>query len=101
MFPNDYGLTPPIAPRRGKTLCDAERPFPKARAEALVKLALARGMASLQSRGEWPQNLWVVDDGQTFEAELENQAIGSYHGYPMPADDEFAKVVITEWQSRG
>jgi hypothetical protein len=45
--PGDYGLVPPANPRPGKTLCDAEGEFPKARAEELLRAGLLRGMASV------------------------------------------------------
>lgn len=100
--PGDYGLEPPVAPRPDKTLCDAAGPFPKQRAEDLLADGIRRGMVSVQRRGEWPQNVWSVgDDGIPYEAELENKAVGAYHGYPMAADDPFRNVVIKEWNRRG
>jgi hypothetical protein len=98
--PNDYGLTPPSSPRPGKTLCDATKEFPKADAEQLLRDGFLRGMVSLQERGGWPQNVWSVQDGEPFEAQLENQDQGIYHGYPMPADDDFRITILREWQRR-
>jgi hypothetical protein len=101
MRPGDYDLTPPRNPRPGKTLCDADRDFLKADALDLLRKGLARGMVSRQRRNEWPQNVWAVSDtGEAFEAQLENQDTGVYHGYPMPIDDDFRSEVIEQWGIR-
>jgi hypothetical protein len=99
-FPGDYGLTPPASPRPGKTLCDAEGPFLKHLAQELLRSGLEKGMVSEQRRGEWPQNIWSVASEAPFEAQLENEATGSYHGYPMPQEDDFRDVVLEEWARR-
>ena len=58
-------------------------------------------MISRPSGERWPQNVWAVsEDGQLFEAQLENPASGVYHGYPMPQDDDFRDIVLAEWQKR-
>jgi hypothetical protein len=101
MRPNDYGLMPPRNPRRGKTLCDTNQEFSKAEAERLLKAGFERGMVSQQIRKGWPQNVWAVQNGVEFEAQLENSDLGTYHGYPMPADDPFREIVIAEWGRRG
>jgi|SRR4051794_12543496 len=98
--PNDYNLTPIMNPRPGKTLCDKADEFPKRQAERLLCQGLLRGMVSLQIRNGWPQNVWSVLDGEPFEAQLENSERGGYHGYPMPADDDFRQTVLTEWSRR-
>jgi hypothetical protein len=101
LHPNDYGLHPPASPRPGKSLCDAEKAFPKADAEHLLAEGLRRGLVSDRMRGDWPQNVWSVNDGVPFEAQLENPSSGVYHGYPMPAEDIFREIVIREWNARG
>lgn len=99
--PGDYGLTPPSSPRPHKTLCDADSEFPKSKAEELLIKGFKMGMVSRQTRGGWPQNIWSVDDsGQAFEAQLDNQNLGSYHGYPMPKDDPLRDNVLKEWSKR-
>jgi hypothetical protein len=99
--PGDYGATPPRNPRPRKTLCDAEGPFLKAEAETLLKAGASKGLVSVQRRGSWPQNIWAVSgSGAVFEAQLGNLEQGVYHGYPMPADDDFREVVIREWSRR-
>jgi len=58
-------------------------------------------MISVQRRNGWPQNIWAVHAGiEVFEAQLENSAQGTYHGYPMPADDDFQAAVVKEWERR-
>ncbi|MBN2497984.1 MAG: hypothetical protein JXR96_25545 [Deltaproteobacteria bacterium] len=99
--PGDYGLTPPCNPRPGKTLCDEDRDFLKSEAIALLKRGFRRGMVSVQERNGWPQNVWALsDEGEAFEAQLENQMTGTYHGYPMPEEDDFRSAVIEEWRRR-
>lgn len=97
--PGDYGLTPPTSPRPGKTLCDAAGDFPKALAEELLRNGFVRGLVSLQTRNGWPQNVWSVHDGVAFEAQLENATIGTYHGYPMPEDDDLREDVLKHWNA--
>jgi len=99
--PSDFGLTPPTSPRPGKTLCDKSRDFSRAEASQLLSDGFIKGMVSLQERGGWPQNVWGVLDNEAYEAQLENEAQGGYHGYPMPADDDFRRLVLLEWNRRG
>jgi hypothetical protein len=99
--PGDYGLTPPSAPRLSKTLCDAGRDFLRAEAGALLRQGFERGMISAERRNDWPQNVWAVsEDGEAFEAQLENQMTGTYHGYPMPDQDPLRSVILEEWRNR-
>jgi hypothetical protein len=37
-------------------------------------------------------------EGVPLEAQLENAANGTYHGYPMPEDDPFRDIVIARWR---
>ena len=61
----------------------------------------AKGMISVQIRNGWPQNVWAVSDqGEVFEAVLENQDTGVYHGYPLAGNDPFGKTVLKEWKLR-
>lgn len=66
-----------------------------------LQAGVLRGLISERFRGGWPQNIWsVTEDGHPLEAQLENSAIGVYHGYPMPSSDPFADEVIEQWNSR-
>ena len=99
--PGDYDLMPPSNPRPGKTLCDASERILKVDAERLLAKGIKKGMVSRQQRNGWPQNVWVVSCiGTVFEAQLENQDQGVYHGYPLPRDDDFRKKVLEEWSRR-
>lgn len=96
--PGDFGLSPPLGPRRGKTLCDGVNLFKKAAALRLLREGIRRGLVSEQTRNGWPQHIWAVaDDGTPLEAALDNQETGSYHGYPMWTDDDFAGKVAEKW----
>ena len=99
--PGDFDLTPPSAPRPNKTLCDQADIFEKEMAQSLLEEGVQRGMISEQQRGGYPQNIWsVTDDGIPVEAQLENQAQGTYHGYPLTESDPFSKKVLQNWEER-
>jgi len=101
--PGDFGLHPPVSPRPGKTLCDGDpdRPLSKADAENLLREGFRKGLISEQVHDGWPQNVWVIsEDGEVYEAQLENSAQGIYHGYPLQSDDVFRTVVQEEWSKR-
>lgn len=67
--PGDFGLTPPSAPRLGKTLCDSVNIHTRAEAERLLREGIQRGFVSAQERGSWPQNIWAVSHaGEPLEA---------------------------------
>jgi hypothetical protein len=97
--PGNFGLTPPASPRRDKTLCDGANIFQKRVATFLLKEGIRLGLVSGQTRQGFPQNVWAVtNQGMPLEAQLENPANGTYHGYPMPDDDPFRDVVIARWK---
>jgi hypothetical protein len=97
----DFGLGTVMSPRPGATLCDEAGVTEKSVADGLLRAGIERGMISEQVRNGFPQNVWAVDEqGMPFEAELENEQQGNYHGYPMQSDDKFRNVVLQEWQRR-
>jgi hypothetical protein len=99
--PGDYGLIPPASPRPGKTLCDGTRNIPKEEATDLLVGGLLKGMCSQCNSETFPKNIWSVsENGEVFEAQLENQVEGIYHGYPVPNDDDFINVIQKEWMRR-
>ncbi|MBF0180181.1 MAG: hypothetical protein HQM03_09165 [Magnetococcales bacterium] len=99
--PVTYGFAPPGRPRPAKTLCDAHGPFAREMAETFLREGARKGMVSRQTRNGFPQNIWFVSPaGTIYEAQLENQAQGSYHGYPLPTDDPFGETVRKEWSNR-
>ena len=96
--PGDFGLTPPSQPRPDKTLCDSVGIFSKSIATRLLSSGIVAGLISEQTRGEFPQNVWVVEEtGYPLEAQLENRTQGTYHGYPMPLNDPFRNQVLASW----
>lgn len=98
--PGDFDLTPPADPRPGKSLCDGVSVFSRLEALKLLRAGLRGGMVSVRFVGDWPQNIWsVMADGHPLEAQLENSAVGSYHGYPMPESDPFVADVKDRWLS--
>lgn len=94
----DFGLTPPASPRPDKTLCDGAEVFRRSEADSLLREGIRRGLISEQFRGSFPQNVWAVAaNGTPVEAQLENQTVGSYHGYPMPETDPFREEILARW----
>lgn len=98
--PGDFGLHPPSASKPIKTLCDAANIFRRAAAlEYLrqgLRQGLRRGLVSKREVDGWPQNVWAVtEDGMPLEAQRD--ADGSYHGYPMPADDPMHEAIRRRW----
>lgn len=97
--PGDFGLTPPSDPRPAKSLCDAANVFSRAVAHGLLKKGLQKGLVSDRTVDGWPKNVWAVTEtGVPLEAQLENPALGSYHGYPMPDSDPLASEVVKRWE---
>ena len=98
--PGDFGLYPPSRPRADKTLCDMVDIDKRADALKLLKKGVRKGMVSDRIINGYPQNIWAVDDnGHPLEAQLENQYIGTYHGYPMPETDPFRQEIMNRWDS--
>jgi hypothetical protein len=96
--PGAFGLAPPGGPRPGKSLCDVAGVFDRSKALDLLRQGVKRGLVSDRMDGEWPKNIWsMTADGVPLEAQLENAAIGTYHGYPMPEGDPMADTVRTRW----
>lgn len=99
--PGDYGLQPVSRWRPGKSLCDTTAIFRKADALSHLQAGIMKGMISDKFRGKFPQHIWSVTvDGTPLEAELDNQDLGSYHGYPLLPADPFSQVVSDEWNAR-
>ena len=96
--PGDFGLTPPTLPRDDKSLCDEIRLFRRAEALRLLRLGIERGMISPWDGTGYPKNIWsMTEDGIPLEAQLENPGNGTYHGYPLEANDDFRESVIAKW----
>ena len=99
--PGNFGLTPQSSPRRDKTLCDEAGIFTRELALSLLQAGIRRGLVSEPRHTTYPQNVWAVSaDGVALEAQLENAANGTYHGYPMPEADPFRDVVTAKWLER-
>ena len=96
--PGDFALTPPAQPRADKTLCEGANIVTRSEAERLLKEGVRKGLVSVQTRGQFPQNIWAVtDNGCPLEAQLKNQQRGIYHGYPVPHTDPFGEVILEYW----
>lgn len=99
--PGDFGLTPPAMPRSDKTLCDGAGITQRAEAEQLLREAIAKGMISEQERNGFPQQIWAVSSsGIPLEAQLENQELGSYHGYPLQKTSPLWDLILQSWKIR-
>lgn len=90
------------APRPDKTICDGPAAGGSRDAILLLRAGFRRGMVSRQTRRGWPRHVWAVgDDGVVYEAQLSNEEIGEYHGYPMKKGDSFAGFIGEEWERHG
>ncbi len=99
--PGDFNLSPQSYPRKGKSLCDAAEIFSRKEALKLLRKGVKKGLISERFEGKWPRNIWsMTKNNQPLEAQLENQANGTYHGYPLPDEDPFSEIVIKEWNER-
>lgn len=79
-------------------ICDRVNILTRAEATRVLKKGIRKGLISVQERNGWPQNVWsVTNAGEPLEAELENQEIGRYHGFPMALNDPFREDVIKRW----
>lgn len=79
-------------------MCDSVGVFDWHVALRLLREGIKRGLVSVQVEGGFPQTVWsVTDSGFPVEGQLENQAQGIYHGYPMPTNDPLAKDVLKIW----
>lgn len=99
--PGDFGLTPPSAPRPGKTLCDNAGVTTYREALRLLRKGMKAGLLSQRCGANtfWPQNIWsVTDTGIVLEAQLENAATGCYHGYPVPIEDPMRNEILEYWR---
>jgi hypothetical protein len=98
--PGDFGLDPPSSPRTDSTLCDVTGIFERSKALLLLREGVCRGLISIQERDGLPQNIWAVSEGGIpLEAQLENQATATYHGYPMPPGDPLGPEIVKRWES--
>jgi hypothetical protein len=98
--PGDFGLTPPSAPREGKTLCDGVAVFKRSEAEELLRSGVRRGLVSVHSKNGWPKNVWAVVRAMPVEGILENPDTGKYHGYPMLSHDPLYYEVVKRWNAQ-
>jgi hypothetical protein len=100
--PGDFGLIPPAAPRKDKTLCDEAGVFKRTEANALFDKAVDRGLVSDATTLEgFPKQMWVVDDhGQVFEAMYGGSRPGRYHGYPVRRTDPLFQQISEAWAER-
>jgi hypothetical protein len=73
----------------------------RALAQRLLKGGIERGFVSARSGvgDSFPQNIWAVNDGVAFEAQLENPTLGTYHGYPMPDADPLKREELSWWNA--
>ena len=93
--PADYGLTPPSAPRPGKSVCDDKRYLGKAEAEALLEAGIGRGLVSAFTLDTVPKYIWAVDDdGEVYEAKAKPPRETGYHGYRLGDDDDYRHHVL-------
>ena len=98
--PSDYGFTPPMARRLGKSLCDARRGINLREATELFRAGIRLGMVSSYLEGGLPKFVWSVDRyGEAYEAKLGEDGL-SYHGYALYREQRMRRYIIEEWKRR-
>ncbi len=98
--PGNFGLMPLASPRRDKTLCDKAGIFDRDQALRLLQEGIRGGLVSEPRGSDYPQNVWAVSiEDLPLEAQLENAANGTYHGYPMAEEDPFRDIVLARWKA--
>ena len=102
--PVEYGLTPlgdKGTPCERSSAFKSGTPIAKLKkAKTLLKRGVKMGLVSKQWEGDFPSAIWAVtDDGEPFEARLENREQGTYHGFPL-LDDPVGNVVVDEVAAR-
>ena len=102
--PGDFGLQPPSRARAGKALCDTAQVFTLREAMEILRSGIKSRLFSPQMREGWPQNIWPVASREAetfvFEAQIENSATGTYHGYSLPLNSQMGQAVLLEWRKR-
>lgn len=96
--PGDFGLNPPAAAKRNKTLCDNAEIFRKKRAQELLSNGVAEGLWDERTDQGFPKIVWCVEGELVLEAQLENATKGEYHGYPLLDTDPYRQVVFARYQ---
>jgi hypothetical protein len=72
------------------------------RAEALdlLREGCRKGLIDRNLEDGWPKRIWAVHQGVVLEAQHDKSPPGSYHGYPLQADDNFKRYVLNRWNGR-
>ena len=98
---SDYGLSPQVAPRPSKSLCDDVRNIPSEEANRLLKRAFELSMVSdRRDLTRPPKYAWAVDEnGEVYEAKLGGNGY-RYHGYRLSRDDNLHRWLLKEWNKR-
>jgi hypothetical protein len=93
--PDSSGISRP-----DKTLCDGAQVFKRKLALKLLRKGVLKGLISDQERNEFPQQIWAVSDGGVpLEAQLENERLGTYHGYPLQPLHPLSKEIVSRWNA--
>lgn len=98
--PGDFGLTPPALARPGKSLCDDVAIFSRQEAQRLLEAGIQYGLVSPDAEDGLPRYVWMIQGERVIEARCDNATEGTYHGYPLEADDAMADCVRARWRKR-
>lgn len=99
--PGDFGLTPPAAPRPGKSLCDGVGIFNAEVASTLLRKGIERGLVSDDADNGFPRHAWAVtEDNRVLEARCDDPERGMYHGYPLEKHDPMTELVLQRWREQ-
>jgi hypothetical protein len=96
----NFELQTSTAKRADYSLCDFVAISKRAVALDALRVGIKRRLISKQRRNGFPQNVWsLTESGVALEAQLENETLGTYHGYPMDPEDPFVPIVKAHWDA--
>ncbi len=99
--PGDFGLTPPSAPRPGKTLCDGVEIFQIKVANKYLRKGVLKGLVSNDADQGLPRYIWSVTENEfVLEARCDDFENGTYHGYPLEHNDPMVTILIKRWREQ-
>ena len=98
--PADYRLDR-TNPRPTKSLCDLTKIVTLRKAQRLLATGIKAGMVSELLEEGFPKYIWAVDENDAvYEAKTDTRTPGTYHGYPLEAEDDFRAYILAEWKRR-
>lgn len=98
--PADYGFER-TSPRPTKSLCDKNGVIKLEQATSMLHQGAVQGLVSILCYGEYPKFVWFVDHNYcVYEAKIDENSPGKYHGDPLEQNDTFRDIVLKAWKQQ-